>query len=296
MKTASKTKPVKEKPDVNALITDKFIEAIEKGVSPFITPWSTAFGMPRNCSGRCYRGINFFLTLLYCQEFDWDIPVFMTYKQAKENGWQVREGEKSVKVSFSSLYVPKEYKANPSACPRELQRFYRRLYSVFNVSQIEGVDLESFVPSTFEFEPIETANRIVDGYENGPPISHSGGRAYYSPSLGSVTLPAIKNFHASTGYYEVLFHELAHSTGHPDRLAREFGKMGTTEYAFEELVAELTASFLCAESGFLDATFENSASYLASWLEHFKSDNTYLIKAASKAQLAADHILGRSFN
>lgn len=295
MKTSTKTKASKVRVDVNQLITEKFITAIEKGVSPFITPWSTAFGMPRNFSGRCYRGINFFLTLLYCQEFDWEIPVFMTYKQSKELGLQVRKGEKSVKVSFSSLLVPKEFKDNPDACPPEDKQFYRRLYSVFNVSQIEGVDLESFAPNITEFKPIERANHIIESYESGPTITHSGGRAYYSPTEDAVTLPPTPSFHSSTGYYEVLFHELGHSTGHSKRLGREFGKKSTDEYAFEELIAELTSSFLCAESGFLDATFENSANYLGGWLTKFKSDKNYLLKAASKAQQAADHILGRSF-
>ncbi|SHJ11807.1 protein of unknown function [Rubritalea squalenifaciens DSM 18772] len=115
----SKTKPKSSRKDINAEITQKFIDTIESGVSPFKVPWSSSYGMPRNFAGRQYRGINFFLTLLHCDEFGWDIPVFMTFKQAKEHGFKIRKGEKSVPVIFSNVRVPKEYRDDPDSCPTE---------------------------------------------------------------------------------------------------------------------------------------------------------------------------------
>jgi antirestriction protein ArdC len=51
----------------------------------------------------------------------------------------------------------------------------------------------------------------------------------------------------SSPYYSTLFHELVHSTGHPSRLDRVFGKLfGDKLYSKEELIAETGAAFLCA--------------------------------------------------
>lgn len=293
---STKTKSQSRHAKVYVDITKRFVSAIESGVSPFKIPWSTEFGVPRNYADRPYRGINFFLALLSCQELGWDIPVFMTYKQAKEAGYQVRKGEKSMKVTFASMTVPAEYKCDPESCPPEERYFYRKLYSVFNVAQIEDIDFSEFKSEAASFEPHKKAQEIVDGYKGAPPILHGGVRAFYHPKKDEVTLPTADRFHSTGGYFEVLYHELGHSTAHPGRLGRPIeNKRSSKEYAFEELIAELTSSFLCAEAGLLDTTFENSASYLNEWLEAFKSDPRYLIKAASKAQKAADHILGRTF-
>ena len=69
--------------------------------------------------------------------------------------------------------------------------------------------------------------------------------------------------------------------------------LGTNPYAKEELVAEMTAAFLCAESGITERTIDNSASYVASWLQRLKEDSKLVVQAAAQAQRAADFILGK---
>jgi antirestriction protein ArdC len=48
-----------------------------------------------------------------------------------------------------------------------------------------------------------------------------------------------------------MFHELVHSSGHQDRLHRpgivDEVKFGSKNYSFEELIAEMGASFLWSE-------------------------------------------------
>ena len=51
------------------------------------------------------------------------------------------------------------------------------------------------------------------------------------------------------------------------------------------------AAFLCGQAG-IESTLENSAAYLAGWLEQLKSDKTLIVQAAAQAQKAADFILG----
>ena len=66
-------------------------------------------------------------------------------------------------------------------------------------------------------------------------------------------------------------------------------------YAKEELVAEFSAAFLCAEAGISDSReLDNSAAYLASWLSKLRNDKTLAVSAAQRAQKAADFILQRS--
>jgi antirestriction protein ArdC len=82
---------------------------------------------------------------------------------------------------------------------------------------------------------------------------------------------------------------LAHWTGHKSRLERDFsGRFGTQAYAAEELVAELTSAFLCAEFN-LDGELRHAA-YIASWIKLLKDEPKAFMTAASKAQAAADYL------
>ena len=284
--------------DPYELITQKFIEALEKGTNPFRLPWSTGVGgMPRNLSERPYRGINSMLTMFACIESDWQVPIFLTYKQAKEKGWQVRKGEKGTQVVFTGVRVPAKYKEDPESCPPEERYIFSKFYTVFNIHQIDGVDLDEYLPKHREFNSIESAEKIVSGYIDCPPIEHRGTRAYYSINEDLIVMPERTTFENEEAYYDTLFHEMGHSTGHKSRLKREMGskKDDKEAYAFEELVAELTASFLCANAGIDAVNFDRSASYLASWLECLKGDKKFILQAASHAQKAVDHILGNEY-
>ncbi|OUB30704.1 hypothetical protein BK708_10340 [Bacillus thuringiensis serovar yunnanensis] len=111
----------------------------------------------------------------------------------------------------------------------------------------------------------------------------------------------MKDFPKVEEYYCTLFHEFIHSTGHSSRLKRDgitsaTAHFGSEDYSKEELVAEIGASMLTGFAGFVDITFDNSASYIQSWLRNLKNDKTLIVKAASQAQKAVDYILGVSYN
>ena len=131
-----------------------------------------------------------------------------------------------------------------------------------------------------------------------PTIEHGGARAFYRPSTDSIGMPPRPAFESVDAYYAVLFHELAHSTGHQRRLARpevvngDF--FGGQEYSKEELTAELASAFLSAQAG-LDVPIERSASYIEGWLSVLRHDHTMLVRAAGLAQRAADYVQGISF-
>jgi antirestriction protein ArdC len=112
-------------------------------------------------------------------------------------------------------------------------------------------------------------------------------------------MPKAETFCTAQHYYSVLFHELTHATGHDSRLKRkgvsgsdgEWSSFGSTPYAKEELVAEMGAAFLCGHAGIVERTIENSAAYVASWLERLSDDVRLVVTAAAQAQKASDFIL-----
>ena len=112
-------------------------------------------------------------------------------------------------------------------------------------------------------------------------------------------MPQPEAFDSAEAYHSTLFHELAHATGHPSRLARfdlnsPLAAFGSPDYSREELVAELGAAFLCAETGIANVTLENSAAYIQSWLQVLRNDKRMVVIAAAQAQKAADFILNRN--
>ena len=101
-------------------------------------------------------------------------------------------------------------------------------------------------------------------------------------------------FNSEEEYYSTLFHELAHSTGHDSRLARDIGhsQFGSATYSKEELVAEMSSAMLCGIAGIENRTIDNSAAYIQSWLKVLKSDKKLLVSAGGQAQKACDMIAG----
>jgi antirestriction protein ArdC len=175
-----------------------------------------------------------------------------------------------------------------------------RYYSVFNVAQCDGVTAPAIEGADGVHSPIETAEQIVAAMPRRPEIRHGLDRAFYSPASDSVGMPSPERFESPENYYNVLFHELTHSTGHESRLNRkgvsgvggERAAFGSQSYSKEELVAEMGAAFLCGRAGIVERIIDNSAAYVAAWLERLKDDAQLVVMAAAQAQKAADFILG----
>jgi antirestriction protein ArdC len=68
---------------------------------------------------------------------------------------------------------------------------------------------------------------------------------------------------------------------------------GSPDYGKEELVAEMSASFLCGHAGITPAVIENQAAYISGWLGRLKEDKKLIIQAAAAGQRAADWIRGQ---
>lgn len=225
-------------------------------------------------------------------------PYFLTYKQAKLCGGNIRKGEKGVPVIYFNV---KKKETNQAGDTVKDGYAFMKYYTVFNLDQAENINPDKipFIPESekLEFNPIEQAETIVKGYIGKPEIEQKKNQACYYPILDKINMPLEEYFHSNEEYYSTLFHEMVHSTGHKKRLNRpeivESNFFGSSDYSKEELVAELGAAYLCSKAG-IDNTLENSAAYIQSWLRRLKSkDNIkWIIEAGSKAQKAVNYIYG----
>jgi antirestriction protein ArdC len=184
---------------------------------------------------------------------------------------------------------------------RNRRRFVLRFYRVWNLEQC---DLPQAVLDklpkieTHQHDPIEAVEKIIAGMPNPPEIVRAGSKAYYSPITDRIKLPPRELFESAAEDAATTLHELSHSTGHERRLGREgiteVAPFGSAVYSREELVAELSAAFLCAEAGISNAVIRNQAAYIAGWLQRLRDDRRLIVQAAAHAQKAADYILNRT--
>ncbi len=174
-----------------------------------------------------------------------------------------------------------------------------RIYTVFNIQQTTvEIETEHVVPPTNgegnDLDPIIEAQGIVDDYIDKPEIGY--GEPAYNPDTDRVTIPAMASFESGDEYYSTLFHELSHSTGHKKRLNRDLNNhYGSNLYAEEEVIAEMSASYLSATTGIqvYNKTLDNTAAYIQHWIERLKGNEKLIVTLSSKAQLSSDWILGK---
>jgi len=274
---------------VYEVITDRIIELLEKGSVPWHRPWGGADKHPKNLvSGREYRGINVFMLSAGGYQSPW----WLSYKQAKERGGNVKMGERGYPVVYWNWFNTRDDETGKNE-----KRPFLRYYTLFNVVQCEGIDYPLTRATVQDFAPLEVCERIISEMPKPPRIEHGRERACYESYSDTVRMPPRESFDSPESYYNVLFHELTHSTGHKSRLARpgilEASVFGSQRYSKEELVAEMGAAFLCGHTGIENTVIDNSASYIASWLGRLRNDSRLVVHAAGQAQKATDYILNK---
>ena len=283
-------------------VTEQVMELLRQGTVPWQKSWDAHVGPPRNgVSGRFYRGFNVFALSLA----GFESPYWFTPRQVNALDAHIRKGERVRWVHFFKFWNPDKGSDTEENEPEKRRKgaLILRAYRVVNLDQCEGPGIETFrekhpaeTPVKHDNDPIAACERIVDGMPNRPGIRFGGDRACYRMKADVVDLPHLHSFVSSEEFYATTFHELVHSTGHPDRLNRKTltdgTPFGSPTYTREELCAEMGAAFLCAMSGIEDPTLKNSAAYISGWLSCLCSDPKALIVAGAQAQKAADYVLG----
>ena len=131
-------------------LTELMIKKMETLTEEWRKPWiaDLAHGLPRNLRGTPYRGGNILMLLFLSEIAGYSTPLFMTFKQAKEEGLNILKGSGSFPVFFWKLYIRhKETRkkielADYYRLPQEQRRQYdvlpvMRYYPVFNIDQTD---------------------------------------------------------------------------------------------------------------------------------------------------------------
>lgn len=284
------------KPDLYTRVTNAIVAELEGGIRPWTKPWSAEhlagrISRPLRSTGEPYSGINVILLWAETVARGYTAPIWITFRQALALGGHVRKGEHGSTVVYANRITRTE--AGDDGQDVERQIPFLKVYTVFNVDQVEGLPPDFYVVA----EPkLDTAQRIDHAEAfftaTGADVRHGGGQAYYALQPDYVQMPPFECFEDPEAYYATLAHECTHWTRHPTRLNRDFGRKrwGDDGYAREELVAELGAAFLCADLGLELTPRPDHASYIASWLDVLKDDRRFIFTAAAHAQRAADFL------
>lgn len=271
--------------DIYAAVTDRIIAQMEQGIIPWHKPWVACGNAISRSTGKSYSLLN--------QMLLGKAGEYVTFKQCQQEGGKVRKGEKANIIVFWKWMDVKDEETE------EIKQIpFLRYFSVFHIDQCEGLTPKytPVMPDTASAD--QKADQIINGYvqRSGVRLLHQeGDRAYYQPSTDTVTLPHRKQFKETAEYYNTAFHELAHSTGHKNRLDRleRAAFFGSDAYSKEELIAEIGAAALVNHAGLeTSGSFRNSTAYLQNWLQVLRSDKRFIVSAAGKAEKAVELILG----
>lgn len=269
-------------------ITAQIVAELEKGAAPWIKPWKADSTADHNhISGAAYRGINRLLLGMSAMGNGFTSPAWATYKQWQEKGVQVQMGSKGTAIVF---FKPIGGKENAETGAKEPGYCVIRGYTVFNATQTD-LPVPAASVSDAAFNPVPACESFIA--KTGASIAHGGDAAFYMPSMDRIQLPQKSAFDSEASYYATAFHELTHWTGAESRLDRNLskGRFGNPAYAFEELVAEMGAAFICASHGIQGEL--RHAGYIGNWLKACREDNKTIFKAASLAQKAADYLMAQ---
>lgn len=274
--------------DIYAAVTDRIIAQMEQGQIPWQKPWISTGKAISHATGKSYSLLN---QMLLGRPGE-----YLTFKQCTEAGGRVKKGEKASMVVFWKWI---EQEDEDTGETREVP--FLRYYNVFHIDQCEGINAKFTTETSFPDSAAiaEAAQEIIHDYINreGVKLIHrEGDRAFYRPSTDEIVLPLRKQFVSTAEYYSTVYHELAHSSGHPSRLNRlnSAAFFGTEEYSKEELCAEISACALLNHCSLESSTsFRNNAAYIQNWLGVLKNDKRFIVSAAGKAEKAVNLILNQ---
>ena len=270
-------------------VTQKILTELQAGVMPWRKPWSATPGLNVPCNavtGSEYRGVNKVLLWL-TRSKGWPTPRFVTFKQAQAAGGHVRKGEHGVRICKVVDWTPKKIDGEDDE--RHAQTL--KHYVVFNVAQCSGLPAKIMEPPAPKPRHGDARNPEIEEFlaATGAKIREEGNRAVSISSLDIIIMPSFTAFDGASAYYGTLFHELAHWTGHKSRLDRNLGqRFESAAHVAEELIAELTAAFLCAEFS-IDGD-PGMPAYIGGYIKLLRGDDRAFFTCCSKAQAALDYL------
>lgn len=293
---AEKSARSQRQEEITQRLAQEFISCLSEGQLPWSHGFDRVMLTPHNpASGTVYAGTSRLILLMENHRHGYGDPRWMTFNQAKQLGASVMKGEKATwcvrwqpieteKNSYGQIQVDDE--GNPIKhqimipCP----------YAVFNVRQIKDLNLPPLEVADHQWDPNERAETLIRN--SGAVVVHDKEvfSACYRPISDDIRMPTKGQFHDAVNYYDTLLHELCHWTGHKSRLNRYKENETKTDYAKEELRAEIGSSILSATLGIdhimgggSDEAMRNHKAYIQSWVKNLNDNPKEILYATAQA-------------
>ena len=281
-------------------LVNMYIDSLKEGKIPWRERWVSSLNV-NGISDKEYKGINQLLLSYVTYKEQYSDNRWFTYYQIKQKGYKLKDAKgKGIPVEFYSVYDIKnkkkidfaDYERLVNERP-ETKVNYRLICNtsyVFNASLIEGVPEQDKYPYDKSIPANNFIKKIIS--KLGVKYSERGNEAFYSPTTDEIVLPESKKFYDEYSYYATQLHEISHSTGSKDRLNRNIDFKDKKSYAREELVAEISSSFLMAKLGIVPESedYNNHKSYIQSWISILEDKPNELFKAINESNKVYDYI------
>ena len=274
------------KKDAYQTITDQIIAGMETLKGNWKASWAKR-GLPINAQGESYNGLNIIVLFMAAHVNGFNHNEWGTYNAWKKRGGNVRKGQKATARIIRWVQIDEK---DDSGEATEKSFMIPKAYAVFNIEQIDGVEPRSVEVN----DEVKTIDRC-ENYFNATlaDIYFGGDSAFYDPSRDEIKMPRMYSFRSAESFYAVLAHEVVHWTGITHRLNRFNATASTprTDYAYEELVAELGSAFICADLGIVeDETRSDHIEYIGHWVKLLKSDPKAIFNASREARKAKEFL------
>ena len=175
-------------------VTNRIIEQLEKGATPWVKPWKADSTADKNfISQKPYQGINRLILGLSSMVNGFNAPVWASFKQWQSLGCSVRKGEKGTKIVFYSPVTKENKTTGESESYNLLKAYY-----VFNASQVDGVTIQSPSVDDKPFNAIAAADERIS--KTGAVIRHGGDSAFFAPSMDIIQMPNKSAFDNESSY------------------------------------------------------------------------------------------------
>lgn len=280
--------------DLHQHVTDTIIRQLETGVAPWQKPWQgdeLCLSLPYNfTTGNNYQGINILLLWTTAFSNNYQSAEWASFKQWQDKKEVIRKGEKGTLIVYYDTFE-KEEEGEIKKIP------FLKSSIVFNRCQLASYtpNKTTSIANSPTWERVNAMEQFVKNTK--AVVKEHDGDAIYIKAEDHILMPKAEYFIQTytvspyQGYYTTLMHELTHWTGHPTRLNRQFGRRFADKvYAAEELLAELGASFLCADLGLPIYETGHNANYIANWLIALRNDKHFIFAAASEASKAVGYL------
>lgn len=276
-----------------------YLDALKENKIPWRERWYSDLNK-NGVTNTEYRGVNQLILSYVAYKEKYKDNRWLTYKQIKENNYKITNAKgKGVPIEFWSVYDIKNkirldfptYEKIIEKTPERKMDFkvFCNTTYVFNASLIEGIkpnekNNRNTIPTNIYFKRLISKLHIE--------YIEEGNKAYYIPSKDTIVLPPSSKFFDKYSYYATQLHELSHATGHSSRLNRNLNNQNKKDYAREELIAEISSSFLMQKLNVKvhEDDYNNHKSYIQSWILLLEDKPNELFKAVGEANKICDYL------